>query len=93
MMNGSINESLSALHIAARNDEKLRAKLLDTRNSIEPMESFCNIATEHGFPITVGEMIEMDNALWANLLKSVNGGATYPFTEWGDTYENFLSSL
>lgn len=92
-MNEFLNQSLVELLHAAKQDENLRKKLLATRNSDDPMDSFCNIATEAGFPITIGEMVEMDNALWSGLLKSVNGGATYPFADWGDTYENFLSSL
>lgn len=88
-----MNEILSQLLHVAKGNEELKKKLLATRNADDPMDAFCNIATEEGFPISVGELFELDNILWSNLLKSVNGGATYPFADWGDTYENFLSSL
>lgn len=92
-MNEFINESLASLHAAAKKDEHLRIRLLKTQSLSDPVDSFCNIATEAGFPITVGEMIESDNVLWSSLLDSVNGGATYPFMDWVDTYDNFISSL
>ena len=92
-MNDYLSESLAGLHAAAKNDIHLRYKLLATKKADDPVESFCNIATEAGFPITVGDIMTLDNALWSNMLDSINGGATYPFFEWSDTYENFICSL
>lgn len=89
----TINESLDKLLKMALKDKELKTKLLNTESSKEPMEEFCNIATEYGCPLEMGDLLALNETLWNNLLKSTNGGATFPIEEWSDAYEQFISSL
>jgi hypothetical protein len=88
-----MNESLNKLLQLALESPQLKKALLDTQNSSDPLDSFCKIATENGCPITVGEIFTINQTLCDNLLKSTNGGATYPIEDWADAYEMFMSSL
>lgn len=88
-----MNESLDKLLKLALNDKALKAALLATQNDSDPLESFCKIACERGCPITVGEIFTLNQTLCDNLLKSTNGGATYPIEDWADAYEMFMSAL
>ncbi len=89
----TINDALDKLLKLALADEDLKNKLIATENANEPMEEFCRIATENGCPIALGDLLALNETLWNNLLKSTNGGATFPIDEWSDTYEQFISSL
>ncbi len=89
----TINDALDKLLKLALADEELKNKLIATENAKEPMEEFCRIATENGCPIALGDLLALNETLWNNLLKSTNGGATFPIDEWSDTYEQFISSL
>lgn len=53
----------------------------------------CTLATEKGFPITVGELFGEGEEYTSNLLKSCNGGASYPLDGWEDAYDLFFASL
>ena len=88
-----MNETLSKLLEAARKDPVLKEKLLQTRRDKDPMDSFCKLATELGYPITIGELVAMGENFCDDWLISINGGATYPIEYWGDMYELFFSSL
>lgn len=86
-------EMLNKLLKEALKNDDLRKKLVATENSKEPMEEFCAIATEAGFPIDIGEFFVMNQTFCDNLLKSTNGGATYPIDDWADAYEQFISAI
>ncbi|MBQ9604235.1 MAG: hypothetical protein IJR45_02365 [Firmicutes bacterium] len=88
-----INEMLEKLHNAAANDKELKKKLLLTQQADEPMAEFCRIAGEYGFPIDLGDLLVLNETLWGNMLKSTNGGATYPIEDWADAYEMFICGL
>ena len=88
-----MNETLSRLLDAARENEPLRQALLASEQAADPMSDFCSPATAAGFPVTVGELFAMGQEYTDNLLKSVNGGAEYPMEGWEDTYELFLAAL
>jgi hypothetical protein len=88
-----MNESLEKLLKLALENNALKTELLATQNSDDPLDSFCKIATENGCPITVGEIFTLNQTLCDNLLKSTNGGATYPIEDWADAYEMFMSAL
>ncbi len=88
-----INDSLNKLLKLALDNPRLKKELLATRTASDPMDKFCQIATENGCPISVGEMFTLNQTLCDNLLKSTNGGATYPIDDWADAYEMFMSSL
>ncbi len=88
-----MNESLDKLLKMALENADIKKALLATQNAEDPLDSFCKIATKNGCPITVGEMFTLNQTLCDNLLKSTNGGATYPIEDWADAYEIFMSSL
>ncbi len=88
-----INQSLNKLLKLALAKPDLKKALLLTRYADDPLDSFCTLATENGCPITVGEIFTLNQTLCDNLLKSTNGGATYPIEDWADAYEMFMSSL
>ncbi len=89
----NINDTLDALLKAALNNDSLRKALLATENSKDPMADFCDIAEKAGFHIDLGEFFALNETMCNNLLKSTNGGATYPIDDWGDAYGQFISSL
>ena len=88
-----INEMLSKLRAMALKDEELRKALIATQNASEPMEEFCRIASENGCPIDIGELLVLNERLWGEMLKSTNGGATFPIEDWADAYEMFIMGL
>ncbi len=89
----TINDALDKLLKLALNNAELKEKLLATENAKEPMEEFCKISAEYGYEIKIGDLLALNETLWNNLLKSTNGGATFPIDEWSDAYEQFISSL
>lgn len=88
-----MNDSLDRLLKLALERPQLKKELLATQMADDPLDAFCKIATENGCPITVGEIFTLNQTLCDNLLKSTNGGATYPIEDWADAYEMFMSSL
>lgn len=88
-----MNPSLDKLLKLALENPDLKAQLLATRQAEDPLDEFCRIACDNGCPITIGELFTLNQTLLDNLLKSTNGGATYPIDDWGDAYEMFLSAL
>ena len=86
-------ESLARLSAIARRDEALRKRLLDTRAEPDPMRAFCALATAVVCPLTVGELFALGQEYTDNLLKSTNGGATYPIDDWDDAYSQFFAGL
>ena len=90
-MNG--NDILRKLLAAARHQEPLKEALLATQKAGDPMDAFCKVATENGYPITAGELFSMDQQWCDDILNSTNGVAIYPIEYWDDTYENFMTAL
>ncbi len=88
-----INDMLDKLHKLAADNKELCNALKATQNADDPMAAFCRIAAENGCPVDLGELLALNETLWSNMLKSTNGGATYPIEEWADAYEMFISSL
>ena len=88
-----MNEKLWKLLEAARMDTALRERIFATREEKDPAQALCALATEMGFPITVGELFGEGEEYSSNLLKSCNGGASYPLEGWEDSYDLFFASL
>lgn len=88
-----VNTALEMLYKKAMSDENLKASLIATQEEKEPVESFCKLASEAGCPLDMGEFFSYNEQMLSNMLKSTNGGATYPIEEWGDCYEQFIASL
>lgn len=89
----NITTELALLYKAAKKDPLLKKRLLETRISNDPMDSFCKIACEVGHPMTVGELFSVGQEYSDNQCKSTNGGNPYPYDFFDDAYEMFLSSL
>lgn len=89
----TISDALDKLLKEALNNPELKRSLLDTENADDPVAEFCRISTKAGIPISEGELFALNEIMLSNLLKSTNGGATYPIEDWADTYEQFLCSL
>ncbi len=89
----SINEALGKLRELAYQNDELRKSLIATQQAAEPMEEFCRIATQNGCPIDMGELLVLNERLWGEMLKSSNGGATFPIEDWADAYEMFIMGL
>ncbi|NDO47472.1 Nif11-like leader peptide family natural product precursor [Clostridium sp. MD294] len=88
-----MNEKLFALLEKAKQDQTLKNMLLNTKKEKDPALAFCELATQQGFSITVGELFAEGEEYCSNLLKSCNGGATYPREGWDDSYEMFFACL
>jgi len=88
-----ILRKLDQLNTESRKNSALRERLLATREAEDPMDSFCKIASEAGFDITVGELFAVGLEYSDNQCKSQNGGNQYPYKGFQDTYETFLASL
>ena len=67
-----MNENLWKLLEMAKADPALLAALEATRKEADPALALCTLATEKGFPITVGELFGEGEEYTSNLLKSCN---------------------
>ena len=90
-----ITQVLDELLEKAKADHGLRQKLLDTRNSTNPVADFCAIATEHGCSMSVMDMINEGEEFYAEIKRSTNGGGENSPLLVGedDDYELFLTEL
>ncbi|MCI8496740.1 MAG: hypothetical protein HFE85_00640 [Clostridiales bacterium] len=86
-------ESLRRLMALARSDSEVKKRLLLTRQSDEPMDSFCQVACELGCAVTVGELLAAGEEYSCNQLKSTNGGGVNPYQMFDDPYEQFFVEL
>ena len=88
-----MNESLWKLLEQAKTDFHLRQEIWETQNKADPALALCNLATEKGFPLTVGALFAEGEEYTSNLLKSCNVGASYPLDGWEDSYDLFFAAL
>ena len=88
-------EALEGLKKKARSDEKLRQRLLETENHVNPVSTFCRISTEEGFPLYEMDLIACGEDSYASMKRSTNGGGeNSPVLEGEDDYyELFLMEL
>ena len=84
---------LNILKEKAQTDNNLREKLLNTKNSSDPMLNFCKIARENGIEIYAGELFAAGLEYMDNTMKSTNGGNPSYYEDFADVYENFLLGL
>lgn len=90
-----IDEILERLRRRAREDEALRGRLLATRESRNPIASFCRIAGELGLPLYEMDLISAGEDYYAAMRRSTNGGGENSPMLAGedDYYELFLAEL
>ena len=90
----SVELELAQLTERARNDEKLRRELLETRNAPDAVKVFCEKCAQLGYRnITVYELLTAGEAFCAAMLRSVNGGGVEAPDNWDDFYEMFFDEL
>ncbi|QCT06825.1 hypothetical protein [Ruminococcus bovis] len=84
---------LERLLFDAKRDESLKAALLKTRETDNPVEDFCELALSLGYKINAGELMALGLNENDAKLRSVNGGGVNAIEGWDDAYEQFFSSL
>ena len=86
---------LDELTNKALKDEKLRERLLHTKDEKEPLSAFCAICREEGFEIYEMDIICAGEDFHAAMKRSTNGGGeNSPKMGWNDDfYELFLAGL
>ena len=88
-----IEQELERLLQDAKSDEILKAELLNTRKSDDPVEDFCALVREKGYGINAGELMALGQNENDAKLRSVNGGGVDPIEGWDDAYEQFFMTL
>lgn len=86
-------EKLEALRVLARKNPELKAAILATEHTDQPLLCFCELAVAQGITLTPGDLIRMGEDYYDTLFKSCNGAAVTPLEGWEDAYEMFLASL
>ena len=86
-------QKLDRLTALARADETLKAALLATEESEEPLWEFCRLAREQGVELYPGELFAVGQEYCDNQCKSTNGGNPSPYDAFNDAYENFIYSM
>ncbi|MDD3394151.1 MAG: hypothetical protein PHG19_05875 [Anaerotignum sp.] len=87
-----VSDGLFELLEKAKKDSALRKKILETREAKDPQLALCELATELGCAVTVGEIFEQGERFLSDMKKG-RLGVTEPNKEWGDTYEQFFASI
>ena len=88
-----IEQELERLLCDAKADAGLKAALLATRETENPVEDFCALARDKGYEINAGELFALGLTENDAKLRSVNGGGVNPIEGWDDAYEQFFTSL
>lgn len=88
-----IEQELNRLLQSAKLDENLKAELLRTKTTENPVEDFCKLAQSRGFDITIGELMAVGQDANDAKLRSVNGGGVDGIDGWDDAYEQFFLTL
>ena len=88
-----IEYELNRLLQNAKADQNLKAALLQTRTSDNPVEDFCVLAQSKGYDIQTGELFALGLTENDAKLRSVNGGGVGAIDGWDDAYEQFFTSL
>ena len=87
-----LKDGLFELLEKARLDSDLRKKILATRKAEDPELALCELATELGCGVTVGEIYQQGERYLADLEDSCIG-ATAPMKKYGETYDQFFASI
>ncbi|MFV0313716.1 MAG: hypothetical protein ACK5I7_01295 [Anaerotignum sp.] len=87
-----LSDGLFELLEKAKKDSHLRKKILETKHEKDPQLALCELATELGCAITVGEIYQQGQRYLADLEDGCEGRTT-PIKTWGDTYDEFLASI
>lgn len=88
-------ELLDELQKRALKDETIRQELLQTKDSEDPLESFCRKCREFGYELYEMDVINAGEEFYASMRRSTNGGGeNAPMLDGEDDfYELFLAAL
>lgn len=87
-----IKDGLFELQEKARKDSSLRKKILETKKAEDPELALCELATELGCAVTVGEIYQQGQRFLSDM-EDGRLGVTEAPKKWGDTYEQFFASI
>ncbi|WP_313528170.1 hypothetical protein [Anaerotignum sp.] len=87
-----LSDGLFELLEKAKKDSNLRKKILETKKAEDPELALCELATELGCAVTVGEIYQQGQRYLSDMLDGCLG-VSEPFKKWGDTYEQFFASI
>ena len=90
-----ITEKLDELLELADKNGDLKAKLLGTRDSKNPLSDFCSIASENGIALSVMDIVNQGEEFYAEIKRSTNGGGeNSPDLDFqNDEYSIFMMRL
>lgn len=90
-----IYEALDALQIKAKREPAVREALLATREDPKPLDAFCRVSQQLGFPIYVMDLVSCGEDFYASMRRSTNGGGeNSPMLEGEDDfYELFMAAI
>ena len=90
-----ITDKLDKLLEKAESDSTLKKKLLETKNSANPISDFCKIAEECGIQLSVMDIINQGEEFYAEIKRSTNGGGeNSPDLDFqNDEYSIFMMRL
>ena len=90
-----VYEVLMELKKMAKQNPEIRKALLDTKCSEHPVDEFCRLATEYGYPLYAMDLIAAGEADYAAMKRSTNGGGeNSPMLDGEDDYyEMFLAEI
>ena len=88
-----IEQQLQKLISDASNDENLKSELLKTRNTSDPMKSFCEVCQKHGYEIYLGELFSYGQDMNDSKLRATNGGGSFAIEGWDDVLEDIFQQL
>ena len=88
-------EMLDALSREARRKEELYEKFIRSREEKNPVDAFCRVAQEAGYPIYPMDLLSAGEDFYASMRRSTNGGGeNSPMLEGEDDfYELFFAGL
>ena len=90
-----VYEVLMELKKMAKQDPEVRKALLNTKCSEHPVDEFCRLATEFGYPLHAMDLITVGEEDYAAMKRSTNGGGeNSPMLDGEDDYyEMFLAEI
>lgn len=90
-----MNDMLRAMRDRALSDPAFRRALLLTRQADDPLSALCAFACEHGYTLSLVDVVGDGEEFACNQAKSTNGGNPMPYDCFGfdDAYEMFFLSI
>lgn len=91
----TIFEMLDELQRKANRNEEIKKRFLETRKSDKPVDAFCKLCQEYGYPVYAMDLINAGEEFYAEMKRSTNGGGeNSPKLEGEDDfYEMFFANL